>query len=150
MTDITPPTGSVQNGKHHFAVRIFYQDTDVSGVVYHANYLNFMERARTEFLRCIGIEMRDRMEADDKAYFAVRDLQISYLKPAFLDDVLHIETSTRELNAASVTMRQQLRRAGEVVCAAELRVAVLGIDGRPRRWPAPWRKIMQDLSIHAD
>jgi acyl-CoA thioester hydrolase len=150
MTEINPPTGSVQNGKHHFAVRIFYQDTDVSGVVYHANYLNFMERARTEFLRCIGIEMREMMVAEDKAYFAVRDLQISYLRPAFLDDVLHIETWARELNAASVTMQQQLRRAGEVVCTAELRVAVLGADGRPRRWPAPWHKIMQDLSIHAD
>jgi acyl-CoA thioester hydrolase len=150
MTDLLPPTGSVQNGKHHFAVRIFYQDTDVSGVVYHAHYLNFMERARTEFLRCVGIEMRGFMEAQDKAYFAVRDVQISYLKPAFLDDIIHIETIVHELNAASVIMRQQLSRAGEAICTAELRVAVLGADGRPRRWPAPWRKIMQDLSIHAD
>jgi acyl-CoA thioester hydrolase len=150
MTDIIPPTGCVQNGNHHFAVRIFYQDTDVSGVVYHANYLNFMERARTEFLRCVGIEMREQMEAEDKAYFAVRDVQISYLKPAFLDDIIHIETSVHELNAASVIMRQQLSRAGEVICTAELRVAVLGADSRPRRWPAPWRKIMQDLSIRAD
>ncbi len=150
MTEIQPPSGTIENGKHGYAVRIFYQDTDVSGVVYHANYLHFMERARTEFLRCVGIAQRDMLEADDKTYFAVRDLQISYLKPSYLDDVLNIETSVQELNAASVTMQQQIRRAGEVLCTAELRVAVLGADGRPRRWPAPWRKIMQDLSIHAD
>ncbi len=150
MTDFTPPSGTIENGKHHYAVRIFYQDTDVSGVVYHANYLHFMERARTEFLRCVGIAQRDMIEADDKAYFAVADVQISYRKPAYLDDVLNIETSVSVLNAASVTMQQRLSRTGEVLCTADLRVAVLGADGRPRRWPAPWRKIMQDLSIHAD
>jgi acyl-CoA thioester hydrolase len=150
MTELLPLSGTIDNGVHHFAVRIFYQDTDVSGIVYHANYLNFCERARTEFLRVAGITQRGMMEAEDKAYFAVRDLQISYLKPAYLDDVLQIETSMLELNGASVTMQHRISRAGEALCAAELRVAVLGGDGRPRRWPAPWRKILQDLSIRAD
>jgi acyl-CoA thioester hydrolase len=150
MTDILPPSGHIENGIHHFPVRIFYQDTDVSGIVYHANYLNFCERARTEFLRVIGITQRAMMEADDKAYFAVRDMQIDFLKPAFLDDALLIRTHMSALNAASVTMQQQICRGAELLCTVNLRVAVLGNDGRPRRWPAPWRKILQDLSIDAD
>ncbi len=150
MTDILPLSGVMMNGVHRFAVRIFYQDTDVSGVVYHANYLNFCERARTEMLRCVGITQRRTLEADDKAYFAVRDLQISYLRPAFLDDILHIDTWMNALNAASVTMKQRISRGTEEVATAELRIAVLGGDGRPRRWPAPWYKILQDLSVHVD
>jgi acyl-CoA thioester hydrolase len=150
MTDLLPPSGHIENGIHHFPVRIFYQDTDVSGIVYHANYLNFCERARTEFLRVVGITQRGMMEAEDKAYFAVRDMQIEFLRPAYLDDILIIRTHMSALNAASVSMQQQVHRQGEQLCSINLRVAVLGGDGRPRRWPAPWREILQDLSIHAD
>jgi acyl-CoA thioester hydrolase len=150
MTHPHPPSGTVENGVHLYPLRIFYQDTDVSGIVYHSNYLNFCERARSEFLRAIGIHMRDMMEAEDKAYFAVRDMQLDFLKPAYLDDVLIVRTVMQALNAASSTMQQQIFRNDELLFTATLRVAVLGADGRSRRWPATWRKILQDLSIHAD
>jgi acyl-CoA thioester hydrolase len=150
MTDNDPPSGIINNDVHSFAVRMYHQDTDASGIVYHANYLKFCERARTEFLRAVGIEQRSMMEADDKAYFAVRDLQFDYLKPAYLDDVLLIETSLMVFGAASMTMKQQISRDGILICTAIFRVAILGSDGRPRRWPAPWKKILQDLLIGAD
>jgi acyl-CoA thioester hydrolase len=149
---IEPSSGVLAGAVHHFPVRIFYQDTDVSGFVYHANYLNFFERARTEYLRLVGIHMREMMDAppEERAFFAVRDLKLDFLKPAHLDDALLIETWMSGLGAASVTMQQKVSRGSEILVEARLRVAVLGDDGRPRRWPAPWKKILQDLSILPD
>jgi acyl-CoA thioester hydrolase len=147
-----PTSGAIAAGVHQLPVRIYYQDTDVSGFVYHANYLNFFERGRSEYLRLAGIDQRQGLEAPEaeRAFFAIRDIAVTYFLPARLDDALVIRSWISALGAASVNMEQQVMREGQLIAAARLRIAVLGADGRPRRWPAPWRRILQDLSIVPD
>ena len=139
-----PAEGRLDGPLHRFALRAHFEDTDLSGVVYHANYLRWFERARSDLLRQLGIDQRAAHEAGEGAY-AVSDLQIRYLAPAWLDDDVVIETQAEELGAASSRLLQRAFRlaAGEVagVLLSEMRVRVgfLSPDGRPRRQPAPWR-----------
>ena len=139
-----PSTGILVGRVHRFAVRAYFEDTDLSGVVYHANYLRWCERARTEMLRMLGIEQRAVQEAGEGAY-AIAELTIRYLRPAHLDDALIIETRAEELRAASCRMRQQVWRGGELVAEARMRVGFIGPDGRPRRQPETWRQAISAL-----
>lgn len=134
-----PPQGLIEGSIHRFAVRAYFEDTDLSGVVYHANYLRWFERARSDFVRLLGIDQRAANEAGEGA-FAVADLAIRYLAPARLDDAVLIETTTTELGAASCRMHQRAyREDGTLLADARLRVGFVAPDGRPRRMPAPWR-----------
>ena len=138
-----PPEGCLDGPVHRFAVRAYFDDTDLSGVVYHANYLRWFERARSDLLRLLGVDQRAAHESGEGAY-AVSDLAIRYLLPARLDDVVMLETRTDDLRAASARLFQQAFRAGAdgvPVLLAEMRVRVgfVGPDGRPRRQPGPWR-----------
>ncbi len=133
-----PPCGLIDGRTHRFAVRAYFEDTDLSGVVYHANYLRWFERARSDFVRLLGIDQRAVNEAGEGA-FAVADLTIRYLVPARLDDIVLIETVTEELRAASCRMHQRAFRAGALLTEARLRVGFVAPDGRPRRMPAGWR-----------
>jgi acyl-CoA thioester hydrolase len=137
------PTGIFDGPLHLYAVRAFYEDTDLSGVVYHANYLKWFERARSDMLRLIGIDQRAAVEAGEGAY-AVAEMTIRYASPARLDDEVVIETAMEELGAASVRLVQRAFRGdalkGKVLLAqAQVRVGFVAPDGRPRRQPAPWR-----------
>jgi acyl-CoA thioester hydrolase len=114
-------------------------------VAYHANYLRWCERARTEMLRMLGIEQRGVMDAGGGAY-AVAELTIRYMLPARLDDSLTIETRAEELRAASCRMHQQVWRSDELLADARLRVGFLGPDGRPRRQPDAWRQAFATLT----
>ncbi len=134
-----PSTGNFDGRVHRFAVRAYFEDTDLSGVVYHANYLRWFERARTEMLRLLGIEQRSVQEAGEGAY-AVAELTIRYLLPARLDDAVVIETRAEELRAASCRMHQQAWRGGNLLAEARLRIGFVGSDGRPRRQPEAWRR----------
>lgn len=135
----TPPTGRIDGTTHRFAVRAYFEDTDLSGVVYHANYLRWFERARSDFVRLLGIDQRAANEAGEGA-FAVADLTIRYAAPARLDDAVLIETTCEELGAASCRMHQIARRDdGTLLSEARLRVGFVAPDGRPRRMPTPWR-----------
>ena len=134
-----PSTGIFDGRVHRFAVRAYFEDTDLSGVVYHANYLRWLERARTELLRLLGIEQRAVQAAGEGAY-AVAELTIRYLLPARLDDAVVIETRTEELRAASCRMHQQVWRGSELLAEARLRIGFIGPDGRPRRQPDAWRR----------
>lgn len=140
-----PSSGSLDAGVHRFALRVYFEDTDLSGVAYHANYLRWCERARTEMLRMLGIEQRGVMDAGGGAY-AVSELTIRYLRPARLDDSLIIATRAEELRAASCRMHQQVWRGGELLAEARLRVGFVGPDGRPRRQPEAWRQAFATLS----
>lgn len=122
---------------HRFAVRVYFEDTDFSGVVYHANYLRYMERARSDLLRVAGIDQRTAFE-DGVGVYVVRDLRIGYVAPARLDDDLIIETRVAELGAAVVTMTQHVRCADRLLAEATVRAAFLSPEGRPRRQPAEW------------
>ena len=133
-----PPTGVLDGPVHRFAVRAYFEDTDLSGVVYHANYLRWFERARSDFVRLLGIDQRAVNEAGEGA-FAVADLAIRYAAPARLDDAVQLETTREQLGAASCRMRQRAFRDGNLLAEMTARVGFVAPDGRPRRMPLHWR-----------
>ena len=134
-----PPSGLITGRIHRFAVRAYFEDTDLSGVVYHANYLRWFERARSDFVRLLGIDQRAANEAGAGA-FAVAELTIRYLTPARLNDAVLIETICAELRAASCRMHQcAFSDAGALLTEARLRVGFVAPDGRPRRMLPAWR-----------
>ncbi|WP_049766233.1 tol-pal system-associated acyl-CoA thioesterase [Rhodopseudomonas palustris] len=126
-------------------VRVYYEDTDFSGIVYHANYLRFMERGRTNYLRLLGAEQSALFaEAQDEApgfAFVVRAMQLDFLKPAKMDDVLEIVTRPLEVRGASITMHQQVKRGDAVLIEAKVKVAFVA-QGRARPIPKPLRVAM--------
>jgi len=133
------PSGQIDGPLHRFAVRAYFEDTDLSGVVYHANYLRWFERARSDFVRLLGIDQRAANEAGEGA-FAVADLAIRYAAPARLDDGVVIETRCTELGAASCRMHQKaVREDGLLLAEATFRVGFVSPQGRPRRMPDGWR-----------
>jgi acyl-CoA thioester hydrolase len=134
-----PPTGCFDGPVHRFAVRAYFEDTDLSGVVYHANYLRWFERARSDMLRLLGVDQRAAFEAGEGAY-AVTELSIRYL-------VVTIESETEELRAASCRIHQRALRGQTLLSDARLRVGFVGPDGRPRRQPAPWRAAFATITI---
>lgn len=139
MTSFPVPPGGLFDGPlHRFAVRAYFEDTDLSGVVYHANYLRWFERARSDMLRLLGIDQRAAQEAGEGAY-AVADLTIRYAAPARLDDDVLIESRVEDMRAASCRMHQRALKGGQLLAEARLRVGFVGPDGRPRRQPAAWR-----------
>ncbi len=140
-----PPCGSFEGAVHHYAVRVYFEDTDLSGVVYHANYLRWFERARSDMLRLLGIDQRAAMEAGEGSY-AVADLAVRYLAPARLDDVVTVESRAEELGAASCRIRQRAWRGPTLLSEATVRVGFIDPAGRPRRQPAAWRAAFATIS----
>ena len=138
-----PPSGQFRDGVHLFPVRVYYDDTDAGGVVYHSNYLRWFEHARTEVLRLLGIVQSETAEG----IYAVADLTIRYASPARLDDAVTIETRALELRAASVRMGQRALRDADLLADATVRIGFVGPDGRPRRQPADWRVRFDAFSI---
>lgn len=129
---------------HRLRLRVYYEDTDFSGVVYHASYLRFMERGRTEFLRQAGVTQRDWHAGTETFFFVVRRMAIEWLKPARMDDELVAETRVSAIRGASLTMRQAVLRAGEPLVTAE--VLVVGVAGeRATRLPEPLRTALLPL-----
>ena len=133
-----PPDGVINGDTHLYAVRAYYEDTDLSGIVYHANYLRWFERARSDLLRRLGIDQRAAIEEGGGAY-AVSEINLKYLRPAKLDDDVVIETRCTEMGAASCRMHQKAFRGDELLAEAQLRVGFVAPDGRPRRQPGEWR-----------
>lgn len=124
---------------HQITVRVYYEDTDFSGVVYHASYLRFMERGRTELIRALGVEQRELFDGDTALGFAVRRMTIDFLKPAVMDDLLTVETRCTEARGATMDLEQRVLRGEEVLITAAVRVACVG-GGRARRIPDGLRK----------
>lgn len=120
---------------HDIAVRVFWEDTDAAGIVYYANYLKFMERGRTEWLRAKGVEQR-RLAEDMGVGFAVREVHLDYLAPARLDDLLSVSSRVVDLSGASITFEQTVRRDRTILVTGRVKCAVMDIEsGRPRRIP---------------
>jgi acyl-CoA thioester hydrolase len=143
----TPFDGELRDGGHRMQVRVFYEDTDFSSAVYHASYLRFMERGRTNFLRLLGTDQRGLFEeahgGTSRFAFVVRSMQIDFFKPAFMDDVLDIITKPEEVKGASITLLQQCKRDDDVLVEARLRVAFVA-DGKAQRIPKTLRLAMEN------
>ena len=144
--DIKPHDGRFVGGRHFFACRVYFEDTDFSGIVYHANYLRWFERARSDMLRVLQIDQRAAIEAGQGAY-AVADLQIRYVRPAKLDDDVLIESTCTQLRAASVRMHQRAFRGSELLTEAHLRVGFVSPDGKPCRQPQSWRDAFSQVLV---
>ncbi|HEX8444448.1 MAG TPA: tol-pal system-associated acyl-CoA thioesterase [Allosphingosinicella sp.] len=129
---------------HCFALRVYFEDTDVAGIVYYANYLRFMERARSDMLRAIGVDQRAALEGGEGVY-AVADLQIRYRAPARLDDELLVESEVREVRAASCLIHQRVMRGEAILTDAVVTAAFLSPEGRPRRQPREWVELFTRL-----
>jgi acyl-CoA thioester hydrolase len=129
-------------GLHRYPVRVYFEDTDAGGVVYHANYLRFAERARTEALRAMGLPHSEMMLRHGMI-FVVRRVELDYQRPARLDDALVIETSTVSVGGASARLRQRIARGDETLVVVDVTlVSVRQETGRAERMPAPWRDAM--------
>jgi len=125
---------------NQITIRIYYEDTDFSGIVYHASYLRFMERGRTELLRDIGIHHSELLKAEGGPFaFAVRHMDLNFLKSAKIDDLLLVKTSLKQVKGASMLLNQQIIKQAsreEVITTAEVKIAFLGANGRASRLPA--------------
>lgn len=142
-----PTQGRIVAGEHRFALRVYFEDTDLSGIVYHANYLRYMERARSDMLRQAGIDQRAHQESGGGAY-AVTALNIRYRAPAKLDDALLVVTRLTKVRAASVDIHQRVMRGGEILTEADVTAALVGAAGRavrqPRDWIAAFAQVMSE------
>jgi acyl-CoA thioester hydrolase len=126
---------------HRFDLRVYYEDTDAAGIVYHSNYLNFAERARTEMLRGLGFGQQV-MRQRDGVGFAVRRLQVEYLRPARLDDRLTVESRFCGCGGATLDMAQRVLCDEHILATLEVFLACIGRDGRPRRLPPELRRAL--------
>jgi len=142
MNVLVPTSGIMRGRVHVFPVRVYYEDTDAGGVVYYANYLKFAERGRTELLRTLDIEQQ-RLRAETGALFVVHQGEVKYRHPARLDDVLTVETALVELGAASVKMRQEIKRGDADIATLTAHVACVDSDGKPMRMPADVRRTLE-------
>jgi acyl-CoA thioester hydrolase len=139
-----PYEGAFVAGTHRFALRVYFEDTDVAGIVYYANYLKFMERARSDMLRAAGIDQRAVLEAGEGVY-VVAEAEIKYRRPARLDDDLVVLSRVREVRAASCVIHQRVMRGDEILTDALITAAFLSADGRPKRQPREWAQMFERL-----
>ena len=132
-------------GKTHvFPLRVYFEDTDVAGIVYYANYLRFLERARSDMLRAIGVDQRAALEGGEGVY-AVAEGSIRYKAPAKLADGLLVVTQVKEVRAASVLIQQRVMREGQILADATVTAAFLSPEGRPKRQPRAWVEMFERL-----
>ncbi|MDR3495246.1 MAG: tol-pal system-associated acyl-CoA thioesterase [Ancalomicrobiaceae bacterium] len=129
---------------HTLAVRVYYEDTDAGGIVYHGSHVRFLERGRTEYLRALGIDQSTMLATapEDRLLFVVRRLELDYLKPARLDDLLTVVTRPKDIGAARLHIEQSILRGEEVLSIALVTVVAIGADGRPRRIGPELRQLM--------
>ena len=132
---------SPRSDAHIFPLRVYYEDTDVGGIVYYANYLRFAERARTEYLRSVGADHQTLL-AEDGIAFTVRQCSVDYMSPAFLDDPLEVHTRFLEVRGASLRAEQVVKRKTDELARLNVRLASVGDDGRPRRMPTALRSAL--------
>ncbi len=139
-----PTAGRFEGAEHRLGLRVYFEDTDLSGVVYHANYLRWMERARSDMLRLAGVDQRSVFESGGGAY-AVADIAIRYAAPARLDDAVVVVSRVLRATPARVVIQQRVSRDGVLLAHAEVTAALVGSDGRPRRQPVAWVATYQRL-----
>jgi acyl-CoA thioester hydrolase len=136
-----PLSGVLTPEGHRLLARVYYADTDFSGVVYHARYLEFLERGRSDFLRLAGVHHSELVSGSrgEPIVWVVRRMEIDFISPARMDDILMIETRTAAISGARIIMEQVIRRGEERLVAATVEAAIIGAGGRPRRFPPEWK-----------
>jgi acyl-CoA thioester hydrolase len=141
-------SGQIVDGEHRLPIRIYYEDTDFTGLVYHASYLRFMERGRSDFIRLLGIDQGELFEQTAEEapgfHFVVRSMKLDFLKPARVDEVIEVVTKPGEVGGASIILKQSIVRGGETLIEADVRIAFVAGE-KPQRIPAALRK-----ALHAD
>ena len=133
----TPYRGGFVGKEHHFALTVYFEDTDAYGIVYYANYLKFMERARSDFIRAVGVDQAEELRRSGSAY-AVVEVNIKYRRPGRLSDDLQVVSTVQQVRASSVDIHQRVMRANELLTDARVTAAFLDGAGRPRRQPSEW------------
>jgi acyl-CoA thioester hydrolase len=132
-----PYRGGFVGRDHHFALTVYFEDTDAYGIVYYANYLKFMERARSDFIRAVGVDQAAELRSTGSAY-AVVEVDIKYRRPARLGDDLLVVSNVEQVRASSVDIQQRVMRGPELLTDARVTAAFLDGQGRPRRQPGDW------------
>lgn len=129
-------SGEITDGVHSLTQRVYYEDTDFSGAVYHARYLHFMERARTDYLRCLGVEQSALFETSDEGLaFMVHRMEIDFKAPARMDDIIMVRTRTEKAGGAKMVLQQEIVRDDRLLITAKVVIAVVNRNSRPRRLP---------------
>jgi acyl-CoA thioester hydrolase len=141
----TPYRGGFCGREHRFALTVYFEDTDTAGIVYYANYLKYMERARSDMLRAVGVDQRAALDAADGVY-AVAEVAIRYLKSARLNDDLIIVSTLETIRAASVIIHQRVMRGPDILTDAKVTAAYMTLDGRPKRQPREWVERFQAIN----
>ena len=148
MSD-APSAGRFVGREHRLAVRVYYEDTDFTGVVYHANYVRYFERGRSDFLRLAGISHSDLLEREDPGAFVITKLAIDFRKPARIDDALVVVTTYDTIKGPRMWISQTIRRGEDVIATAQVEAACIRPDGRPRRPPPELLQSLIPLLIPA-
>ena len=144
MDEAAAGLGRLVDGVHILPIRVYYEDTDASGIIYHANYLKFVERARTDMLRVLGVT-HGALAVSHGVHFTVSRCEFDFLLPGRLDDQLEVHTSVLELGRATIQARQVVRRNDVDLVRGKLRLACIDDRGRPRRLPPPVRAALATL-----
>ena len=131
-----PTAGSIDGREHLLPVRVYYEDTDFTGVVYHANYLRYFERGRSDYLRLAGVSHTELRARPEPLAFVVRAMDLKFVRPARVDDALLVHTVYRPPQGPRLPIRQHITRAGELLASAEVEVACIRLDGRPVKPPS--------------
>ncbi len=138
-----PPLGYFEDREHRFPIRVFYEDTDFSGVVYYANYLRFLERARSSFFRLVEISHVELLDRDPSLAFVIRKITLDYRSSAKIDDVLSVVTTYDVCKGARLLVSQRIERDGNIILTAHSEAACIDLDGRPHRAPKPMIEKLQ-------
>jgi acyl-CoA thioester hydrolase len=133
-------SGALTDGGHRLHARVYYADTDFSGVVYHARYLEFLERGRSDYLRLAGVHHTELAEGKhgEKLVWVVKRMEIDFRGPARIDDILVIDTRTEDISGARIFMAQKISRGAQLLIEARVEAAIISENGRPRRFPKEW------------
>ncbi len=146
MTSAQPLSGVIEDGEHRLLVRVYYEDTDFTGLVYHANYLKFFERGRSDYLRLLGVHHHELKAHEEQLAFAVVRIDVRYLRPARIDDVITVRTRMAGMRGVQFFLDQVCELDGVKLCAARIDVACINGEGKPRRLPKAFAEALNPLS----
>ena len=146
---IEPEIGRFDGRVHHYPVRVFYEDTDFSGVVYYANYLRFLERARSSFFRLAGVSHSELLERDPPLAFVIRKINLDYKRSARIDDALIVRTAYDSFVGARLLVSQSVWRGEECLLTADSEAACIDLSGRPRRAPSEMIALLKPYLLEA-